>query len=239
MKIKDLIKQDPGFHFVVDNMELMSSAGRRAMLDEEFATDAATLAARWAMLQRVADAVAADDSRAYNDLRHCLMQLHDLHGTLAALEGHQVLNEVELFEIKLLAYLGTKAAEAIAALGLSDDLPLPSLAAVAALLDPDATGVVHFYIYDSYDLRLPPLRRELRSLQDAGGDPQRISELVAQQADIQQQVCIRLSDALALHSDAHGAPKTAVDYTSLKYVKKQPGGKPGMVFYTDFYTIYT
>ena len=47
------------------------------------------------------------------------------------------------------------------------------------------------------------------------------------------------AEKAARYSDAHGAPKTAVDYTSVKYVKKQPGGKPGMVFYTDFYTIYT
>lgn len=203
MKIKDLIKQDPGFQYVVDEMELMSSAGRRRMLDEEFVADPSALECRWALLQKV-DATVADaaNSRAHNDLRHCLMQLHDVQGTLAALAGHQVLGEVDLFEIKNLAYLGGKAAEALSAMGLGDDLVLPSVADVFALLDPDATGIVHFYIYDSYDQRLAPLRRELKTLQEAGGDPQRIADLVAEQAEVQQQVCMRLSDALAMRHQA-------------------------------------
>ncbi len=203
MKIKDLIKQDPGFQFVIDNMELMSSAGRRTMLDEEYIADPASLEARWALVQKTLDAVANPaNSRPVNDLRHCLMQLHDLQGTIGALAGHQVLNEVEFFEIKLLAHLNGKASVALAALGLAEDLPLPSLDDVSVLLDPDATGVVHFYIYDSYDSRLPELRRELKALQEHDGNPQRIADLLALQNDIQQQVCVRLSDALALRRDA-------------------------------------
>lgn len=184
---------------MVDNMELMSSAGRRAMLDAEFVSDAATLESMWALMQKAADVVSdSANVRAYNDLRHCLMQLHDLHGTIAALARHQVLDEVELFEIKLLAHLGAKSSIALSALGLSGELPLPDLSDISSLLDPDATGVVHFYIYDSYDDRLPKLRRELKSLQEHDGNPQRIAELLARQNEIQQQVCARLSDTLAM-----------------------------------------
>lgn len=40
----------------------------------------------------------------------------------------------------------------------------------------------------------------------------------------------------ALNSKAKGAPKTEVDYTKVKFVKKIPGSKPGMVIYTDYRT---
>ncbi|MBQ2942193.1 MAG: NFACT family protein [Clostridia bacterium] len=40
----------------------------------------------------------------------------------------------------------------------------------------------------------------------------------------------------AIHSKAKGAPKTEVDYTFVKYVKKPQGAKPGMVIYTDYKT---
>ncbi len=40
----------------------------------------------------------------------------------------------------------------------------------------------------------------------------------------------------ALHSKAKGAPKTEVDYTLVKFVKKPQGAKPGMVIYTDYKT---
>ena len=210
MKVKELIKQDPGFQYVIDSMELMSSAGRRAMLDETFSDDAAVLERRWTLLQQAVDVVGDTAKvRAYNDLRHCLMQLHDLQGTLLSLASHQVLTEVELFEVKLLAHLTGKATVALADLGLSDGLPLPSLADVFRALDPDATGIVHFYIYDSYDPRLPALRRELKQLQESGGDAQRIADLVAEQNDIQQRVCVRLSDFLATrHADLAAALDT-------------------------------
>lgn len=40
----------------------------------------------------------------------------------------------------------------------------------------------------------------------------------------------------AKHSKADGAPKTEVDYTLVKNVKKPSGAKPGMVIYTDYKT---
>ena len=202
MKIKELIKQDAGFQYVIDNMEFMSSAGRRKMLDAEFHTDATVLQAEWERLGHAIQAVKEYKyKKPYIELRHSLMQLHDLQGTLAHLANHTTLNEVELFEIKNLAQLAQIATIAIAELGLSEMLPLPATAEVFALLDPDHTGIANFYIYDSYDIRLTPLRRELNALQTNGGDPVRISELLAEQNEIQNEVCVRLSDQLTRWSD--------------------------------------
>jgi predicted ribosome quality control (RQC) complex YloA/Tae2 family protein len=41
----------------------------------------------------------------------------------------------------------------------------------------------------------------------------------------------------AYHSAARSSGKVPVDYTPVKNVKKQPGGRPGMVLYTDYKTI--
>ena len=202
MKIKDLIKQDAGFLYIIDNMEFMSSAGRRAMLNTEFCADTRLLQAEW---QRTDLAIQATREfkykRPYIELRHCLMQLHDLQGTLANLASHTTLNEVELFEIKNLAQLTHTATDAILGLGLAEILPLPDTTEAFNLLDPDRTGIANFYIYDSYDARLAPLRRELKTLQEHEGDPVRISQLLAEQNDIQQEVCTRLSDQLLSHHE--------------------------------------
>lgn len=202
MKIKDLIKQDAGFQYVIDSMEFMSSAGRRKMLNTEFSDNAAELQDEWRRLDR-AIAVTREYKykRPYIELRHCLMQLHDLQGTLASLGSHTPLNEIELFEIKNLAQLTQIATGAIADMALTDLLPLPDTKEVFLLLDPDNTGIANFYIYDSYDSRLAPLRRELQGLQTAGGDPVRISKLLAQQNEIQNAVCTALSDKLTHWAD--------------------------------------
>lgn len=202
MKIKDLIKNDAGFQYIIDSMDLMSAAGRNAMLNGTFCSDGATLEAEW---DRLAEAIRATNDipnrRYYIDLRHCLMCLHDLGGTFSSLANHMPLNEVELFEIKSLCALSRSASSAIEGLGLSPTLPLPDCSQPFAILDPDRTGIANFYIYDSYDPELPALRRKLNALQTSGGDPVRISELLARQNEIQNSVCIRLSDELRPWTD--------------------------------------
>lgn len=172
------------------------------MLNTEFCTDTAVLHEEWQRLDRAIQATHEFKyKKPYIDLRHCLMCLHDLQGTLSSLASHTPLNEVELFEIKNLSQLSQTASTAIATLGLQDFLPLPSTSEVFSLLDPDHTGIANFYIYDSYDSRLTPLRRELQGLQTSDGDPVRISELLALQNDIQNEICLRLSDQLTQWAD--------------------------------------
>lgn len=203
MKIKELAKYDSGFQYVIDNIECMSSAGRRLMLDTAFENDAAQLEGEWGRLQKAVSIVSASPiDHAYNDLRHCFMQLHDLQGTLSSLYSHTVLNEVELFEVKNLAYLVGKSRIAIASLRIEEVLPLPDLTEIFSVLDPDHTGVVNFYIYDSYDERLAPLRNELRTLQERQDNPQRIADLLALQQEVQQEVCRQLSDILSHHAES-------------------------------------
>lgn len=203
MKIKELIKRDTGFQYIIDSMELMSSAGRRAMLDSPLLNDRTQLVTEWDRLEAaIRSTLDSDNKRSYNDLRHCLMQLHDLQGTLASLAAHTTLNEVELFEIKNLASINSKAREALVTLRLDQAVCLPDLTDVFSLLDPDHTGIANFYIYDSYDERLAPLRHELKTLQEHDGDVTRIAQLLAEQNEIQQQVCLCLSDRLTHHHDA-------------------------------------
>lgn len=240
MKLKDLIKTNPGLLYVADSLELMSSAGRRVMLNTDFSTDAAALEAEW---QRTAQAIRCFGEEggigseelntcgcntslptthsALRDLRHCLMQLHDLQGTLASLASHVPLNEVELFEIKNLSHLNRLAKVAIASLDLGDALPLPDLTAVFSLLDPDATGLPSFYVYDSYDPRLPALRRELKALQISGADPERATALAATQNDVQQEVCLRLSDRLRPHCTALSEAMETLAYADLLLAKAE------------------
>ncbi len=220
MKIRELIKRDVGFQYVIESMELMSSVGRRRMLDEAYTSEPAALEAEWKRIRKTMSVcLRLQSAHSLSDLRHYLMQLHDLQGTLTSLASHTPLNEVELFEIKNLAYLCGKAKTAIATLGLADELPLPDLTEVFNLLDPDRTGVVSFYIYDSYDERLAPIRRELRTLQEHEGDPARISTLLAEQNDIQTEVCTLLSDMLFRHSESLTTALNQMAYTDFLLAK--------------------
>jgi DNA mismatch repair ATPase MutS len=98
---------------------------------------------------------------------------------------------------------------------------MPDLDEVFAMLDPDRTGVVNFYIYDSYDPRLAPLRRELKALQEHDGDAARIGALLAEQDDIQQEVCSLLSDMLARYSQPLATTLEQMAYTDFLLAKAE------------------
>lgn len=190
--IKDKIKEVPGLLFVADNLEFMSSAGRRRMLEQPWITDMATLKSEQFHVQAMRDAMANTENRQpVNVLRHQLMQLHDIQTTIHNLQIHILLDEVELFEIKNLAYLCSISRSVLAGLGLSLLFPLPDLQAVFSILDPDGTGVPNFYIYDSYDEHLAPIRQKMKAASE-----DEMAALLAEQNIIQQRVVVSLCDRL-------------------------------------------
>jgi len=56
--------------------------------------------------------------------------------------------------------------------------------------------------------------------------------------EIPDDVIVYAASFAAKHSKAKNSPKVDIDYTFVKYVKKIPGAKPGMVTYTNFKTVY-
>ena len=163
----DKIKEVPGLMFVADSMEFMSSAGRRRMLEQQWLTNHDDLYREQALVKAIELAMLdSENSKDVNILRHQLMQLHDIRSTLISLKNHVILDEVELFEIKNLAYLCNNSRQALANMLLSEKFPIPDISAVFQLLDPDSTGVPNFYLYDSYDSRLAPFRGPFKSAQE-------------------------------------------------------------------------
>lgn len=195
--MRNKIKEVPGLQYIADNMELMSSLGRQRMLDQPFLTDTALLLHEQEAVTRMLRSLDTPEcTMPVNTLRHQLMQLHDLRTTLMSLKSHYLLNEVELFEIKNLAYHCGHARKALAEMSVDDFFVLPDLHEVFELLDPDHAGIPNFYIYDSYDIRLAPLRRQLKQANES-----QQAVLMAEQNEIQQQVITTLCDKLQPYAD--------------------------------------
>ena len=249
MLLKDWIKEMASLAYVVDELELLTSAGRRVLLSQQLTTGKSDLEREYDNIEAAVAVCRAADKRqsaepvgdtrceccdsplreaagsgdlcgAFADLRHCLMELHDLHGTLQLLKSHTVLSEVDLFEIKRLAHINARARVAASVLGesLSAIMALPDLSEVFALLDPDGTGVAHFYIYDSYDSRLADLRRQLRA---ADGDAALKASLMAQHDALQLQLLERLSAQLQPYSDSLLLSLARLAYTDVLLAKAE------------------
>lgn len=114
--------------------------------------------------------------------------LRHIGGTLRNLEQKQVLDEVELLEIKYFCILS----ENIAGLFLNSQLQLPSIAfanstAIINLLNPDQTIVSSFHVHGAYSENLRQVRDnkrlvEAQILQEK--DPDRREQLRNQRAEI-------------------------------------------------------
>ena len=233
MTLRDKISQDAGFQYVVDSMELMSSAGRNRLLNQPFVTDRTVLESECSNTARIIAMLNDSNSRRQvQTILHQMMQMHDLQGTISHLQHHFVIEEVELFEVKHFAFLCQKTNQAAGEAGIAEMLDIPDLSEVFRMLDPDNTGIPGFYIYDSYHPELHEVRKQLREkqtrLEGCGDDKdenarlmQEISDLYDRQSRLQQQVMEKLSEQLSTHFAALSKAYDRMAYTDMIFSRAE------------------
>jgi len=223
MLLRDKLHSDPGFQYIIDALNLISAAGRRALLDFPFLTTPEAVNAELDNLEAVIGVVSVTENlHAVSEIKHHLMCLHDSQGTVANLSQHSVINEVELFEVKNIAYTAAAVSRSAEPLGLKEIFSLPDLSDVFTLLDPDQTGLPHFYIYDSYHPDLPDIRKRLKQLQARTDDPEATTlyaDLFAQHNDIQHSVEASLSQQLWASADRLALAVKRLAYIDLLFAK--------------------
>ncbi len=223
MLLRDKLQSDPGFQYIIDALNLISAAGRRALLDFPFLTTPETVNAELDNLKTVIGVVSVmENLHTVSEIKHHLMCLHDSQGTVANLSQHSVINEVELFEVKNIAYTAAAVSRSAEPLGLKEIFSLPDLSDVFSLLDPDNTGLPHFYIYDSYHPDLPDIRKRLKQLQARTDDPEAATlyaDLFAQHNDIQHSVEAKLSQQLWASADRLALAVKRLAYIDLLFAK--------------------
>lgn len=226
MEIRQKIKEDSAFQYVVQSLDIISSVGKRQLMGQPFLTEASSLEQEWSRIEKMCKLL--QDSRytvVLNELRHQLMQLHDIRSTLIALSTHQVLSEVELFEVKLMSQLCQIIRGDLLQLGFSDEIAIPDTVAVFALLDPDDTHIANFYIYDSYHCDLGPLRREIRELQSIDhltvAQQEELNTMLERHDALQQEVITQLSDQLVPYAAILSEALEAAGYCDMILAKSQ------------------
>ena len=200
MTIKEAANQNSGFQYVVESLELLAGVSRRILYNTDFSADPMALQKQWDDTEFLLRTLKQDcDTGAVRSLGHSLMQVRDISTTLRNCGNGVVLDDIQLFEIKNFSMLCSKIRADVETLDLNRIVDIGDFTHVVSLLDPDRTGVPHFYIYDSYDSRLPQIRRELRALQagNAGGtENPRLAELWQQNADMENDIRTKLSETL-------------------------------------------
>lgn len=223
IRLKDKLKEEPGFQYVIDGLELMSAVGKRILLNSVMHSAPATINAELDNIQLLLRLLLDDQyRRPMIELRHKMMELQDIQGTIAHLQHHTILDEVELFEIKNFAYLCMSTNQVAQELGIKDVLAVPNLEEVFELLDPDGTHIPNFYIYDSYHPELATLRKQLKQCQSDDPELQNQEQfniLFERQTAIQQEVITSLSEKLFSKADVMSVALERMGYIDVLYAK--------------------
>lgn len=164
MFLRSVIEEVNGFRYMIDKLEIQSGLAKRVLntmrylhSEEEIDKELNKIEATCNVLQEplLSDTVAKINVK--------LMQVKDIRGTVGRVAESQVLDDIELFELKAFSLLVSETRELLAAAGITV-VTLPDLEPVVNILDPEKMRIPHFYIYDVYSSELACLRAKIKSL---------------------------------------------------------------------------
>ena len=211
MVFRDYIDSPCGLRFMLEQLQLLSSCGRKRLLSTELMASKKELEVCYSHLKDAYSALyekaTPKVSATLASVKHRLMCVRDIEGTLERLSGKVVLDDIDLFEIKYLALLNGAVKEDVKTLGLKG-VEFPDLEKVVSILDPDGVRSESFYVYDIYSKELTNIRKELRGLKMAGtkgvgeavATSDRELELLAKEKLVEGQIRTELSDNLRVFS---------------------------------------
>ena len=186
MYLREAIAKIAGFRYMIDHLEIHSGLGRSSLLDRVWLEDAKQIKAELERVEKMVRVVR--DSRnqvVLERLKVKLSQVKDIRGTVKRLKEPVVLDDLELFELKNLAFVAEDIREIIKDYPVVD---IPCLGNLVDLLDPEQNRIPHFYIYDSYSEKLSALRAEIKQKKREGREEREIENLYFQSLEEEDRV---------------------------------------------------
>lgn len=192
MRLRDHIRTVRGIRYLTEELEIISPAGRKCMLDLPMMTDPDEIERSLGQVDLLLQCLVDRDAlKAVSEICLRLMQLRDVEGSVLSLYSGAALTDIDLFELKNLALITTAIDEIRER--LPENLPcFPNVEEVVSTLDPERKRLPTFMIYDSYSIELSELRKRHRALSE--GDEK--EALWVQIAQVEDKVRRKLSHRL-------------------------------------------
>lgn len=191
MQLKECLNSPCGLDYMIENLDLQSSCARQLLMDSMYCNHPFILEAEYAVLKQFYAALGRKENQALWDaLKGKLMDLKNIRHTLHRLWEQEVLDDLELFEVKHLALLVADVRLLLHHLGLDDVLHLPDVEKVVEVLDPEGLRMATFYIYNVYSEELAALREQWRAA--AAYKEELFLQVSAKEAEIRERLCRQL-----------------------------------------------
>ena len=224
MQLKNVIESPCGLRYMIDQLELQSGYARRWLLDTEMMTRAEDIVACYDALHHFVEFVERVDKIHIDTLLFKLQGLKDIRTTIRNLAGKQVLDDIELFEVKHLAILAGDVVKLLKQHDLDSVVAIPPLDQVINILDPDGMKIATFYIYDSYCEQLKQLRSQMRQ------HPDQQDDLILQADALEDSVRADLSERLRPFATAIEQAQLALARTDVLMAKAMQMRAMGLTF---------
>ena len=224
MQLKNVIESPCGLRYMIDQLELQSGYARRWLLDTEMMTRAEDIVVCYDALRHFVEFVERVDKIHIDTLLFKLQGLKDIRTTIRNLAGKQVLDDIELFEVKHLAILAGDVAKLLKQHDLDSVVAIPPLDQVINILDPDGMKIATFYIYDSYCEQLKQLRSQMRQ------HPDQQDDLILQADALEDSVRADLSERLRPFATAIEQAQLALARTDVLMAKAMQMRAMGLTF---------
>ena len=217
MYLREAIAKIAGFRYMIDHLEIHSGLGRSSLLDRVWLEDAKQIKAELERVEKMVRVVW--DSRnqvVLERLKVKLSQVKDIRGTVKRLKEPVVLDDLELFELKNLAFVAEDIREIIKDYPVVD---IPCLGNLVDLLDPEQNRIPHFYIYDSYSEKLSALRAEIKQKKREGREEREIENLYFQSLEEEDRVRAELTLQIRMLREEIAETLRAVAYLDILLAK--------------------
>ncbi|MBK7093652.1 MAG: DNA mismatch repair protein MutS [Saprospiraceae bacterium] len=190
--VKNIMNESAGFRYIIDNLQIMSSSGRKMLYETGISKSVEKLSKEFAGIDEVRHLLEIHPD-IFKEIREKLNLLKDIHNTLSILASGPVLNDIDLFEIKQFALLN----EEISALNWKLNLNcvrFENLRQIISILDPERQNIPHFYIYSAYSYELQAIRDKMKKcdLSDISGYEELRHQEQSAEENIRKELSLKL-----------------------------------------------
>ncbi|MFR5656869.1 MAG: hypothetical protein ACLUDU_02210 [Butyricimonas faecihominis] len=164
MFLRSAIEEINGFRFMIDKLEIQSGLAKRILNTLPYLRTPEAIAQELDKTEVMRNILQTSElTDTITKIKVKLMQVKDVRGTANRVTESQILDDIELFELKAFSLLVVEMRELLLSANITV-VSLPDLEPVVNILDPEKMRIPHFYVYDAYSPELAALRAKMKTL---------------------------------------------------------------------------
>ena len=217
MQLKNAIENIEGLRYMIDLLNIKSSLARRILFDLPYLSNSEKIKSELEKIELFYNLFTeVKNLKVISLIESNLQQIKDIRGSSSRLKNKYILDDIELFELKVFSLLVVEVRQLLDS--LKSTFYIPNLQCVIEILDPDKNNIPHFYIYDSYSNDLAEIRKKIKKLNNNNSDLE-VNQLYTEHEQLEDEIRRKISEQLWSHSEDVNKALQAVAELDILFAK--------------------